>query len=470
MGVLLGAAACGTTTVGPPPSTPRIDFIDGAIEPVLTRGEPAVVEGFGFGDSQATGSVRFSSAAGSTPAPVAGDGWNDRFIQVIVPDSATTGTVTVTTARGLTLTATVHVLPRVPFDPAGLRWQGRTTFPGASVGVAMTAETRPVSGGLQVVVYAVGGAKSLPGDSTMAPDSGVFVTSVAAGGGIGAWSRPRDLPEPRAFAAATIANRFNSRLDATALYVIGGADSTGRARATVFRSIVAGDSGLGAFTTIEPLPTPVAGAIAVVHRGSVYVMGGTDSLGTPQASVFVGRIRSDGHIDGWYAQPALPTPRAYGGGVVLERRILVFGGIADSAPIGGGLDSVPPRLATADTAHVSPFSGFFTSPWGSAGVLLPDGRSQFAELRLGNVVLLVGGVYRTASSNGAETLAAPVLGDSLGDFSGPVGTNTIAGLGGGTLVGAASVSWRDVDGSYHGLLAGGLDLLTRTPRDGVWGF
>lgn len=470
MGALIGAAACGTTTVGPPRSTPRIDYIDGAIEPVLTRGEPAVIAGFGFGDSQATGSVRFSSAAGSIPATVAGDGWNDRFIQVVVPDSASTGAVTVTTARGLSLTAIVHVLPRVPFEPAGLRWQPSASFPGAPVGVAMTVGTRPVAGGLQVTVYAVGGAEPLPGDSAMAPDSGVFVTSVAAGGAIGAWSRPRDLPEPRAFAAAALANRFNSRLDATALYVIGGVDSTGRPRATVFRSFVAGDSGLGAFTTIEPLPTPVAGAIAVVRRGRVYVMGGADSLGVPQTTVYVGRIGLDGHIDGWYAQPALPAPRAYGGGVVLESRIAVFGGIADTAPIGGGLDTVPLRLATTDTARVSPVSGFFTAPWGSPAALLPDGRSQFAALRLGNVVLIVGGVYRTASSNAAETLAAPVVGDSLGAFGGPVGTNTIAGLGGGTLVGAASASWQDVDGSYHGLLAGGLDLLTRTPRDGVWGF
>jgi len=456
---------CGAD-LGPPPSTPRIDYIDGAIEPVLGRGAPAVIEGFGFGDSQATGSVYFTSSTGTTPAPVTTGGWSDRFVQVVVPDSATSGTVAVATASGLTLTTMVHVVPRVTFDPAGLSWQERTALPRTLAGVALAAGTRPAGGALRIVLYAAGGAA----DSNLVPDSAVFVASAAPGGALGTWSRPQDLPEPRAFAASTFANRFNSRLDGSALYVIGGIDSTGRARATVFQSIVTSDTALAAFASIEPLPAPVAGAMAVVHQGRIYVMGGTDSVGSPQANVFVGRVGADAHIDGWYTQPALPTPRAYGGGVVIGSKIIVFGGLADSAPIGGGLAVVPSRLATADTARVSQRSGFFTAPWVGAGALLPDGRSQFAELNLGDVVLLVGGIYGAVGSNATETLAASATGDSLGTFSGPVGTNTIAALGGGTLVGAASVSWRDADGSYHGVVAGGIDFVTMALRDGVWGF
>jgi len=304
----------------------------------------------------------------------------------------------------------------------------------------------------------------------MVPDSAVFVARTAPGGQVGPWSRPRDLPAPRAFAAAAFANRFNSRFLGAALYVLGGIDSAGHARATVFRSQISDDTTLAAFATIEPLPAPVAGAMAVVSRGRLYVMGGTDSTGTPRTGVFVGRIDADGHIDGWYVQPSLPTPRAYGGGVVLDTRVAVFGGLADSAPIGGGLSLTTPRLTTSDTARVSLISGFFSGDWAADGALLPDGRSQFAELRLGDVTLLVGGVYSGVTTNTAETIAASVAGDSLTGFGGPVGVNSIAGLGGGTLVGPAAVSWQDTDGSYHGIVAGGIDFITRIRRDGVWGF
>jgi hypothetical protein len=298
----------------------------------------------------------------------------------------------------------------------------------------------------------------------------VFVSRAAPGGPIGTWTRPHDLPAPRAFASAAFANRHNSRLDGAALYLIGGIDSAGRARATVFLAPVEADTAVGPFIPIEPLPAPVAGAIAVVRRGRIYVLGGADILGRPQSNVYVGRVGVDGHIDGWYVQPVLPGPRAYGGGVVLDSRVAAFGGIADSAPSGGGLAGALPRLDIGDTARVSLTSGFFTGAWASAGALLPEGRSQFATLLLGDVTLVVGGMYGGAPGNTAETLAASVVSDSLSAFAGPVGTNTIAGLGGGTLVGPVGASWQDVDGSYHGIVVGGIDLVTRLRRDGAWGF
>jgi len=204
-----------------------------------------------------------------------------------------------------------------------------------------------------------------------------------------------------------------------------------------------------------------------VRRGRVYVMGGTDSAGRPQRSVYVGRVGLDGRIDGWYVQPDLPAPRAYGGGVVLNDRALAFGGLADSTGPGGELDPTPPRLVTTDTARVSAVSGFFTGPWAPGAALLPTGRSQFATLDLSDVVLVIGGLYPGGT---AEVLAATVNGDSLGPFVGPVGSNTIADLGGGTLVGPAGASWRDADGTRHGVVVGGFDLTTRLRRNGVWGF
>jgi hypothetical protein len=476
LGALAGTLACGGSAVGPPPSTPRIDYVDGAIEPLLVRGQAVVLEGFGFGDVQGSGTIHFARIGGGVvPAAVTAGGWSDRAVQTVVPDSAATGPLVLSTADGRSLPTTVHVLPRVAFDPTTLAWQPRSPFQrGPPVGVALAAGVEPAGSALNVIVYAAGGAEPLSGDSAFLADSAVSISRVGPGGAIGTWKRDsatRDLPARRAFAALAVANRFNSRFKGRAVYVIGGIDAAGRARATVFQSLATADTVLRPFTPIEPLPVPVSGAIAVVRRGRIYVVGGADSLGRPQPNVFIGRIGVSGDIDGWYVQPALPAPRAYGGGVVLDTRVAVFGGISDSAPPGGGLDTLLPRLAAGEGAPVSPVSGFFTGAWSPGVPTLPAGRSQFATLTLGNVVLLVGGIYAAASTNAVETLAGQVIGgDSLGDFSGPVGTNSIAALGGGTLVGAAGVSWLDADGSPHGLVVGGIDLITRERRDGTWGF
>jgi len=432
--------------------------MDGAIEPIIARGERFVIEGFGFGT--APGKVRFPRIGGGTvDVTVADSDWTSFTIATAVPDSAIAGrtSLTVATAGGVSLSAVIHILPPPSFNPSTFTWTARTPYPGAPAGVALAAAEFP--------------------DATAH-------TIVAGAGSIGNWARQRDvtdatrshvLPAPRAFAAAAVATRYNSRFSGTALYVIGGIDATGRARASVFNANVTADSVSGTFALVEPLPTPVAGAIAVVRRGRIYVIGGTDMLGHPQQTVYMGRIGSDGHIDGWYAEPMLPGPRAYGSGLVRDSRAVTIGGVADSVPPGGGLDAGTSRLVTGDTAAVSLLSGFFIGAWGSGPTLLPVGRSQFALLDLGNTALAVGGMYAGASTNSAETLAATVSADSVGPFAGPVGGNRIADQmcltqPAGTLVGPAGAVWRDADGTPHGLVVGGLDLNTQTRRSCAWGF
>jgi len=475
--VLLGA--CGSA-IGPPAhAAPRIDYVDGAIEPILERGGTAVIEGFGFGAAQETGGVTFAGAGGGTiPAAVVGaGGWSDLAVRVTVPDGAVAGPLTLTTPAGLHLTATVHVIPRVSFVTDTLRWQPRAAFPSAPVGVGAAAAEIAAGDVVATTLYAAGGAELI--GARLIPDSGVYVARALAGGAVADWVRQPDnpdpvrsraLPVPRAFAAAAVATRYNSHFTGSALYVIGGVDSAGRPQPSVFAADVTPDGVAARFAPIEPLPTPVAGATAVVRRGRIYVIGGTDSLGRPQRFVFVGRVAADGHIDGWYGQPLLPTPRAYGGGVVLDDRAITFGGVADSVPPGGGLDAATTRLASSDTAPVSLISGFFIGSWASGATLFPAPRSQFATLDLGDVVLLVGGMYGGAATNAAEAIAARVIGDSLGPFTGPVGAATIAGQGGGTLVGPAGVTWREADGARHALVIGGIDLSTGRRKSGVWGF
>lgn len=458
---------------------PRIDYVDGAVEPVLVRGQALVIEGFGFGAVRRTGSVRFAGPGGAeVEAPVPDSAaWSDLAIRTSVPDSAVAGPLAVVAASGLRLSAMVHVLPRVPFDPNSLSWQARSAFPRAPVGVAVAAGEFPAGATLSTTIYAVGGAEQVGGN--LVPDSGVYVTHAQASGAIGSWVRQHDtadvthnrvLPAPRVFTATAVATRYNSRFIGSVLYVIGGIDSSGQAQASVLAADVTADSVASQFVSVEPLPAPVAGAIALVRRGRIYVIGGTDSTGHSQRRVFVGRVGVDGHIDGWYQQPQIPTPRAYGGGVALDGHAIAFGGLSDSVPPGGGLDLATTRLASSDTAALSLISGFFIGPWATGAPLLPASRSQFATLEVGTAVLLVGGMYSGAGSNSAEMIAASLAGDSIGRFRGPVGTNTIAGQGGGTLVGPAGITWRVADGTHHGFVLGGVDLKTGLRKSGVWGF
>ena len=90
--VALAAAAgwsCGGTAE-PAPSVPRVDFVDGAVEPILHAGQAVAIEGFGFGD--APGTVSFSRAGGGqVSAAVADSTWSDQTIRTTVPDSAEIG-------------------------------------------------------------------------------------------------------------------------------------------------------------------------------------------------------------------------------------------------------------------------------------------------------------------------------------------------------------------------------------------
>jgi hypothetical protein len=469
----VGSCGDGSSPGGPA----RIDYIAGAIEPILTRGERFAIEGFGFGSE--AGTMVFTRIGGGTiETAVADSDWTAFAVVATVPDSAAAGHVAlaVETATGTQIIHTINVLPRSSFNPATLTWAARGTFPGAPSGVGVTAAEFPAAGGVfRTTLYAAGGAEP----PQMTPDSGggVYVARVTDGGAgaIGNWVLSQTLPAPRAFAATVVATRFNSRFRGSALYVIGGIDTAGRAQASVLGADVTADSVTGHFVTLEPLPTPLAGAIAVVRQGRIYVIGGTDALGRPQSSVYMGRIGADGHIDGWYVQPPLPAPRAYGAGIARDHRLVAIGGVADSVPPGGGLGAGTQRLVTGDTAAVSLLSGFFTGAWGAGPALLPEGRSQFALLDLDSTVLVVGGMYVGASSNSAETLAASVAGDSVGPFAGPVGTNRIADLmcfteTAGTLVGPAGITWREADGTRRGLLVGGLDLATQGRRSCAWGF
>src|SRR5206468_11464283 len=106
-------------------------------------------------------------------------------------------------------------------------------------------------------LYAAGGAELI--GARLIPDSGVYVARALAGGAVADWVRQPDnpdpvrsraLPVPRAFAAAAVATRYNSHFTGSALYVIGGVDSAGRPQPSVFAADVTPDGVAARFAPI----------------------------------------------------------------------------------------------------------------------------------------------------------------------------------------------------------------------------
>ena len=81
--------SCGSDSSSPAAPV-RIDYIAGAIEPLLTRGERFTIEGYGFGDDP--GVVLVTRTGGGTiESPVADSAWTPFVIAFTVPDSAAAG-------------------------------------------------------------------------------------------------------------------------------------------------------------------------------------------------------------------------------------------------------------------------------------------------------------------------------------------------------------------------------------------
>ena len=86
-----GQASAGVNfDVTPTPTTPTIDKLEPATGPVGTE---VKIKGLNFGETQ--GSVTFNGVSASSI-----EGWNDKKVRAVVPSTATTGSVVVTTSGG----------------------------------------------------------------------------------------------------------------------------------------------------------------------------------------------------------------------------------------------------------------------------------------------------------------------------------------------------------------------------------
>lgn len=442
--------------------TSRITYVNGASAPVLGIGETVVIEGSGFG--QSLGEVRVTALGDTTvQMKIDVESWSDRFIVVTMPGDAVSGMLQVAPRTADVLEVSYVLQRRHAVPPNEITWQPSEPLPFIDNGAAVALGQDYTSGVLQTYLVA---ALTLPGD-----DSTRLYAGFVSGGRIASWERRGALPGPRGASALVIGTPHTSRLSSPRLYVIGGTDSEDAPTGTVVTAeIFLPDVEFGPFQVAASLPEALIRPRTLLALGAIYVSGGIGPGASPNQDVFLAHIRADGVLEGWFTGPSLPEPRfghrTWWGSSALH----VIGG-ASAAPSGTAIDTLDARLSSAQAAEVSERSGFFTtSQWSAPEPSLPSGRSRFTLLRLGDVVLAVGGVYAGAASSAAELLVAPITSAGLGLFAVTTAANSIAALGGGNLVDAHGVTWYDAQGQPHAAVLAGRHLNSGEGRREIWSF
>ena len=131
----------------------------------------------------------------------------------------------------------------------------------------------------------------------------VITFSVAAsggggGGGLSAWSSTTSLPQARSGNGAVGANGY--------LYLIGGVNSAGTVQSTVYRAQANANGTVGAWTSTTPVPVPIRSIRPVYYNGFIYLTGGTSDGGTLFATVYYAPVQANGNLGAWSTTTALP--------------------------------------------------------------------------------------------------------------------------------------------------------------------
>lgn len=487
LSVSLGVLTQGCGNSSPPPPPPTIVDINGGLTGSGTSGSLFVVDGSGFGQpTSANGySVDFrdatSNAIVATAAVnfAAGD-WNDVFISATVPSTLTASTtykVTVTTP-GATSNAMGFLIVGSPsFSPSTISWTATSSLPVAQQGFPTVVA--PI--GAATYIYAVGG--NTAGSSTVngrsANAASVYFNQLDAATGAllnASWTTTTALPVPRGFAAAVVANGFNSKLGGNGtVYVLGGLDANGAPTNDVQAAALNADgsipaTGAGTWGPASPLPQALYAHAAAIFQGRIYVVGGNDSSNTPVAAVYSAVINSDGTLGSWATLASLPDKRAYHQLASVAGRLYVVGGTNASAePLASTQSSG--SQSTIDYAAISLQDGTLPAAgWTVNATGLGKTREKFTAVSTGGYLLLSGGLYVGASTGSSEESYAAVNADgSIASFNGATGNHTITGSTNGyNFFNQSSAYFVDAAGNPHVLILGGADVNSGAPHAEVW--
>lgn len=466
---------------------PVIADINGALVGSGAVGSLFVINGENFGDLSASSSgysVDFRDLA--TDAVVASaqvdfqnGGWKDTFIKATVPnlDVSTTYKVTVITPGGTSNSVNFLILASVSFSPSTIAWTSTSSLPVAQQGFP----TVIAAIGTESYIYAIGGntaTGSTPNGKASSVDTVYLNRMDSATGALAnaVWSSTTPLPDSRGFAAAVIANRFNSKVGGNgALYVLGGLDGAGSPTSTVYRALLDPDgtvpeSGDGAWTEATALPQSLSSAQAVISHGRIYVVGGNNPTGTPVSTAYYARINGDGTLGNWAALPDMPEALAYFQLVTSTDHLYAIGGDSGAVDPVSNVQS-PSSIDNIYHNQINLKDGtLVNATWTTQANILGKKREKHTAVVAGSYILLSGGLYNGAPNGSSEQSYAAINTDgSVGSFGGATGSDTISDAAGGyNFFNHSAAYFVDESGNPHILVLGGEDVNTGLPHSEVW--
>lgn len=206
-------------------------------------------------------------------------------------------------------------------------------------------------------------------DAGRLPPRGLsYVSEIQADGSLGPWQPGPDLPLPWIYAPGIAGRDF--------VAMVGGISNVHGERANLVTGRADDRGIIAAFVeSADAFTPPRSRAGAVVHAGTVFVLGGVDAKSAALASVQHGKVVASG-VDTFTASPSLPAPRARLAAVANDTDLYVVGG-------SDGTTSFTDIL-------VGRFTGNDVAAFTVAGTL-PSGRVYAQAIVTAGALVVVGG-------------------------------------------------------------------------------
>ncbi|HEX8819524.1 MAG TPA: hypothetical protein VF794_06330 [Archangium sp.] len=172
---------------------------------------------------------------------------------------------------------------------------------------------------------------------TIADPAKVLFAPLQADGKLGTWRSGPSLPEGRQYHDAVVAGDV--------LYVVGGLQVYQvRPQPSVYRASLAAEGGVGAWSTSRLLPYPCDSHAVGTHGGHLYVLAGRCEIdyGSYRSDlVQYAPLQPDGSLGTWSVQQVLEPGREAHGGVIHDDFVYLLGGQAISPTYSTGRAVVP---------------------------------------------------------------------------------------------------------------------------------
>jgi hypothetical protein len=438
--------------------SPTVSRVNGVTKPMGLIGMTVLIEGDAFGDYH-HGKIYFTGSGGTPIQAVVADtlnDWTNNYVVTTVPaGTPTSSQITVATATGTSSSISFNLISGAQFSPSVINWTQTSALPQPLQGLgAVFVPAANATVNAANYVFAIGGAA----DQTNVATTTVSRTQAQQSGALSAWAPATTaLPVARAYQATIAASAYTAALDTATteayLYALGGIDASGATVNTVYYSKVSLDGSNGAWLTTTPLPAAIHSASAVVFRGFVYLVGGSDAQNAPTTTAIRAAVNPDGTLGAWQPIAGLPAGVAFQGLVNFGPYLYAVGGDANTvAPVQGATSGG--EMSSTYLARVNLRTGDLSGTW-SPLASMSKGRSKHNTVVGGGFLFTTSGVYAGSPGSSENTYSQINADGTVSSWNGATGTNTISTLLGYDVYNEAAISFVDATGKGHVLVLGG---------------